>query len=233
MTARFFAPDEYEAYLQQRERLAEWYVAGLDIGQSQDPTALCVLRVMPQEDDKATFQAVHLERFKLGTPYPKVVSSVVDLVRRPEMGHRWHLVLDATGVGRPVVDMFKDALGGQQDHLCAVTITAGNKVTGSRLSFGVPKQVLVTQLLILLETGRLVFADMPAMEQLLAEIPDFRVKITTAGNATWGTWRDGAHDDMILSLAIAAWFGERTESKGRQVAHSRPGQAPWSGGGVW
>jgi hypothetical protein len=64
---------------------------------------------------------------------------------------------------------------------------------------------------------------MPAMEQLLSEIPDFRVKITTAGNAIWGTWRDGAHDDLILSLAIAGWYGVRLDGRTK---------GGWTGGGV-
>ena len=197
------------------ERQRELSVIGLDLGQSQDYTALSVLRVLPQLNDKSSMQAVHLERFKLGTPYPQIVDSVLRLTQRPELGDQWHLVVDATGVGKAVVDLFKDGLGSEKRRLTAVTITAGNAVTGGRQNCGVPKRDLVTTLLVLLETGRLVFADLPEMAQLSAEMLDFRVKITTSGNAIWGSWREGSHDDLVLSVAMAAWWAERKEKRGR------------------
>jgi hypothetical protein len=50
----------------------------------------------------------HLERFKLGTPYPDIVEKVVDMFqRKPLKGAT--LAIDMTGVGRPVVDMFVKA----------------------------------------------------------------------------------------------------------------------------
>ena len=199
----------------QQERLREWSVIGLDLGQSQDYTALSVLRVLPQLNDKSSMQCGHLERFKLGTSYTTIVDSVLRLTQRPELGDQWHLVVDATGVGKAVVDLFKDGLGSEKRRLTAVTITAGNSVTGGRSNCGVPKRDLVTTLLVLLESGRLVFADLPEMAQLSAEMLDFRVKITTSGNAIWGSWREGSHDDLVLSVAMAAWWAERQEKRGR------------------
>ena len=199
----------------QQERLREWSVIGLDLGQSQDYTALSVLRVLPQLDDKSLLQCGHLERFKLGTSYTTIVDSVLRLTQRPELGDAWHLVIDGTGVGKAVTDLFKDGLGTQKSRLTAVTITAGSAVTGGRANCGVPKRDLVTTLLVLLESGRLVFADLPEMAQLSAEMLDFRVKITTSGNAIWGSWREGSHDDLVLSVAMAAWWAERQEKRGR------------------
>ncbi len=37
---------------------------------------------------------------------------------------------------------------------------------------------------------------------------NFKVKITTSANETFGAWREGQHDDMVLSVAMAAWLGE-------------------------
>lgn len=28
-------------------------------------------------------------------------------------------------------------------------------------------------------------------------------------NDSYGSWREGAHDDMVLAVAIAAWWAER------------------------
>jgi len=76
-------------------------------------------------------QCVHLERFKLVTPYPQIVDSVLRLTQSPELDDDWHLVLDGTGVGKAVADLFKAGLRSQESRLTAVTITAGNALTAA------------------------------------------------------------------------------------------------------
>ena len=44
---------------------------------------------------------------------------------------------------------------------------------------------------------------------LIRELETFRVKITEAANETFGAWREGQHDDLLLAVALAAWAGER------------------------
>jgi hypothetical protein len=44
---------------------------------------------------------------------------------------------------------------------------------------------------------------------LVRELLNFQVKITPAANEAFGTWREGAHDDLVLAVAIAAWAAER------------------------
>src|SRR5437016_2622131 len=66
---------------------------GLDLGQSRDPSALSVVEraeVFPGEMDWVTyerrrllrFRVLYLERVLLGTPYPRVVERVRQVVRR-------------------------------------------------------------------------------------------------------------------------------------------------------
>ena len=43
---------------------------------------------------------------------------------------------------------------------------------------------------------------------LVHELTTFQTKDTLAGNETFGAWREGAHDDLVLAVALAAWFGE-------------------------
>ena len=50
------------------------------------------------------FQVGHLERVPLGTPYPGIVAHVGRLLTKLP-GHP-ELVIDFTGAGRPVFDMF-------------------------------------------------------------------------------------------------------------------------------
>jgi len=118
------------------------------------------------------------------------------------------LVVDGTGCGRPVVDLFHQ-VPGLVVH--PVLITGGD--TLSRDEFGywhVPKRDLVGVVQVLLESERLKFAAaLPEARTLTAELLNFQAKITTAANDTYGAWRQGTHDDTVLGLAIALWFAER------------------------
>jgi hypothetical protein len=127
------------------------------------------------------------------------------------------LVVDQTGVGRAVVDMFTDAMRGRVNRdFCPVTITAGHEVTHSeRGQLRVPKKDLVGALQALLQTRRLRVAKaLPDAAVLVRELETFRVKVTEAANETFGAWREGQHDDLVLAVALAAWMGEKCLPEG-------------------
>jgi hypothetical protein len=64
-----------------------------------------------------------------------------------------------------------------------------------------------------LQTQRLRIARaLPEAELLLKELQNFRVRVTAAANETFGEWREGQHDDLVLATALAAWAGERALS---------------------
>src|SRR4051794_14067655 len=101
------------------ETLREFAI-GVDLGQKQDFTALCVVEraeVMFNDRDPVTWQcrretrfAVrHLERVRLRTPYPEIVERIKELTRDPALTGRRSLVVDATGVGAPIVDLLHAA----------------------------------------------------------------------------------------------------------------------------
>jgi hypothetical protein len=186
-----------------------YYFVGLDLGQAADFTALAVLeRPAVPPGVQALYGMRHLQRFPLATPYTEIVPAVARLVAdRPLAGHV-SLVVDQTGVGRAVVDMLKRSA---QCHVVPVTITGGQNVTeaedGSR---HVPKKELVTCLQLLLQSRRLRIArSLPEAETLVRELENFRVKITLAAHETFGAWREGQHDDLVLAAALAGWWGER------------------------
>ena len=59
---------------------------------------------------------------------------------------------------------------------------------------------------------RLIRALIDAAAGLLrAELLNFRVKITAAANETFGAWREGEHDDLVLAVALACWAGEHVK----------------------
>lgn len=191
-----------------------WYV-GWDIGQSIDPSAVAVLnhRVVPLQEwdtnhetkvfrQKSTthFDVRHLERLPLGMAYPLQIQHVTNLMgREPLLSARAQLVIDFTGVGRPVFDMCQRA--GLRPH--GVLITAGNEVTSDGTISHVPKQYLISQLEARLHSGELKIASNIADAGALAdELKDFARKVSESGRVTFNA-RSGSHDDLVLSLAIA------------------------------
>jgi len=99
---------------------------------------------------------------------------------------------------------------GVRAKLQPITITAGHKSSpGEMGGWLVPKRELVSTLQVLLQSRRIKLAPgLPATKMLVRELLDFKVKITPAANETFGAWREGAHDDLVLAIAIAAWVGE-------------------------
>jgi len=147
----------------------------------------------------AIFQVGHLERVPLGTPYPGIVAHVGRLLDRLPAGTE--LVIDHTGVGRPIFDMFTYA----GISPVGVSITAGTAETRDGAICCVPKLTLVSRLQALLHEGRLkIQKELPEAETLARELQEFRVEFTAAGHLTFNA-RSGKHDDLVLALAIAIW----------------------------
>ena len=186
------------------------YVLGLDLGQTQDFTALAVLERQPLSAGAATAKAEfalrHLRRFPLGTPYPAIVSAVTTM-RKTGSLFRAALIVDQTGVGRAVVDGLRQAAGG----VVPVTITGGHAVTVTEDgSFHVPKKELVTTLQMVLQSRCLQIArGLPEAATLVRELQQFQVRITASAHETFSVWRAGQHDDLVLAVALACWWAER------------------------
>lgn len=184
----------------------QFYV-GLDLGQVQDYSALAILEWLPKELSSAVR---HLRRFPLGTPYPRICEEVRALVLRPPLVGKVQLVVDATGVGRPVLDMFRRA---QLGHgVIGISIHGGDNVSREPAvsGFRVPKRDLVSNLQLLFQERRLkISKDLPEAEVLVQELRNFRVQISESGNDTYGVWRSGEHDDLVLAVSLAAWLAER------------------------
>ena len=91
----------------------------------------------------------------------------------------------------------------------SVTITGGDAVTRSGSETGVPKRHLVSVVRVLLQSGRLrVAAALPEADTLVRELSACRAKMTAAAHDTYGGWREGAHDDLVLVAALTCRHGE-------------------------
>jgi hypothetical protein len=183
------------------------YFTGLDLGQTQDFTALAVAERTTVSDPAREGQTVfhfairHLHRWPLGTSYPQVVADVKALFAAPPLTGTV-LAIDRTGVGRAVVDQFVSA--GISASLRPLTSTGGEKSGGG----SVAKKDLVGAVQVPLQNRRLRIAEgLPLASVLAEELAAFRVKITLAGNETFEAWRERDHDDLVLAVAMALYLG--------------------------
>jgi hypothetical protein len=207
----------------------QWFV-GLDLGQSQDHTAVVLLErvtIWQQERDAATldkitdttFNVRHLERMKLGTPYQGVVERVRGIVEMPQLVGSATLVVDATGVGGPVVNLLQEAV--KKTPIVPVIITGGDRPIYQDGRYRVPKRDLISGLTVTLETGKLKISQrLPEAKTLTKELANMRVKISSSGHDAYEAWRSGDHDDMVLALALALWRAKAAVR--RQMAVARP-----------
>jgi hypothetical protein len=204
--------------------VADFYV-GLDLGQSNDYTALAVIQKVPpfEETAKHELHLRHLERYALKTPYTTIADHVRDLLQGPPFTEdiregnpgrfgfvkvrkpQTELVVDRTGVGVAVTDLLKE----RNLRFIGVTITGlGQKVnsTGVR-EYSVPKQDLVAALEVPFHTGKLKIAeDLELWPALREELLNFRRKQNArTTHISYEHWRESDHDDLVLAAALACW----------------------------
>jgi hypothetical protein len=198
----------------------------LDLGQAQDYSAVAGLLREPTIDPSVSekefrrYTVTGLKRWELGTPYPQVVADVCRISEHEEARGQ-PLVIDATGVGRAVVDMFRQARREQKlhCHIVAVTITGVSAAGGGVMKSGpspsgdwiAVKKDLVAVMQTVVQYDRLTIDPrLPLAAVLGKELKAFRVKVKlSTGNETFEAWREREHDDIVLAVALGVWYGER------------------------
>ena len=208
------------------------YVVSVDLGQSQDYTAICILRhsvVLPdrqtwtsdekrqvhKQDFTEHFDVVWMERLRLGMSYVDQTAYIAEVLRRPPLPANTPLVIDQTGVGAPVGDILAKA--GLKPY--RVTIGSGNEaIRHGAYEHTVPKSLLIAGLEARSHTKELRIAEeLTEAGPLKEELKDFQRHISEAGRVAFGA-RTGKHDDLVLAVAIALWFA----TSGRPISSSEP-----------
>jgi len=207
------------------------FFVGLDLAQASDWTALCLLeRREPVIGAEASYDCSHLERWR-GESYtavPPRVERMLNVLQAQYQSRRLTakaafrhplppepkiaLLVDKTGVGAAVID-FLNAAG--LDPI-GVTIHGGDRVTkADGDDFRVPKRDLAAVVAMLLQQRRLKIAEaLPLAGTLRHELESFRVTISASGHDRYAagddalSWREKPHDDLVLSVALAAWYAE-------------------------
>jgi hypothetical protein len=172
------------------------YTLGLDLGAARDPSA-CAIVEHKGDGREALHRVVYLHRWPLNTPYPTVARDVADLMARPPMPGQ-SLALDATGIGRAVVDMLATA---RLDCTVAPYVITAGINSGQRT---VTKADLIAGLQAALGEGRLKVADLPLAPILLRELEGWRVEVSAAGTVRYDIARDGhGHGDLCVAVGLA------------------------------
>jgi hypothetical protein len=176
---------------------------GVDLGQAGDYTAITAMEFHP---DTAYIRG--LERMR-HIPYtarddkPSVVARVKEIMGLPQLTDA-HLLMDFTGVGRPIRDIFLE----KGLKPITITITGGNLVHPQYGGFSVPKRDLVFALVALFQSGELHIPAMsPETQTLVHELMNFKMKIKKeTGHDSYEAWRESDHDDLVLAASLPAWF---------------------------
>ena len=193
---------------------SHFYIA-LDFGKLQDHSALTLLeyRVIPTGTlDPYTRQPLfrrelHLrliERFPLHTPFLQVLARVSRLAQHYAIQHHGSLIVDATGLGDPLVELIQAQR--LPLNFVPVKITSGLQVTRSTAGHNVPKSILIARLEFLLEHGHLLIAAEASQSDLLRhELMHFERKLHPGGRTTFAAGSTN-HDDLVMSLSLAGWW---------------------------
>jgi len=188
------------------------YVLAVDLGQTNDHTAIIGLR----RTDGNSLECVGIERLALGMSYPAQVEYIAELARSDELSGRCIVAVDATGVGAAVVDMLRPKV--RPAPFYAVTITSGDTVTKEYLRWRVPKRDLIAAAQVALQQHRVKLPRSSGeAATLVEELLAYRVTIGASGHDSYGNdWRQAPHDDLVLALAIGIYVADATA---RQAAH--------------
>lgn len=218
------------------------FFLGVDLGQAQDYTALAVLEqkmkmqskprpqgaegfISPGDKLVSYYHLRQLERMPLNTPYTVVADHVYRTMQIPDLLGETALLVDATGVGRPVIDMMRV----KKLSPIPIIIHGGYAdPTQAEDGYHVPKRDLVSSLLILFQSQRIKIApNMPFTAELESELQNFHVKVNDRARDSYGAWREGDHDDLVLAVAMAAWYANITEPWERQIERAKPKHRDW------
>jgi len=205
---------EVEALIN-KQKGAEALFYGLDIGRVQDYSTLSisVRYILPIGTTinslLSKYYCVYLKRYPLQTPYEVIEDDCAMWWKwADEINLTRHFVADMTGVGAPVVEGLKK----RGVRCTGVVITGGHQESNPAIGeYHVPKATLATQLVRTAQMGRFqIYKSMQFAAEFKEELGNFgydQNKMT--GAISYEALDERIHDDLVISVALPVWFGER------------------------
>lgn len=199
------------------------HTIGISVGPPSDSTGLVVLETddgskpLPASDyrdliyprpeprpEPPAGPVVHavrrIQRFPPGTSYSAMrdaIEKLLEALASPVV------VLDRTGIGKPISDTFQ----WPKADTIPVLLTAGERDTSAR-PWRIPRRDVADLLQLALQERRLTIAKSTLAADLAKDLRTFDPK---PGNGAAGelAWRDRPSDDLVLALCVALEEAER------------------------
>ncbi|HYP13022.1 MAG TPA: hypothetical protein VEQ63_03790 [Bryobacteraceae bacterium] len=196
------------------------WIVGVDLGQRQDYSAVAALEVHEaayDERDPITadfrrelrYRVRLAERVQLETPYTELVRRLRAMTADAALAGKCTLVVDATGVGAPVLELLRAA--GPRCRIVPVMITGGDQEGSDGTVYRVPKQDLMLGMQVLLEQRKLDIAKRAGFSrELVSELGEMRATPTGFGRQRFGPASSAKHDDLVMALSLACWWVRKT-----------------------
>jgi hypothetical protein len=207
--------------MSQKQQQIQHLYFGLDLGKRRDYSALAILEYIrpfytrqnfttyttEAEYEEPRYAIRFLERIPLETRYTDVVGRIsAKIYYALNRSYDCTLIVDATGVGQPVVEMFRDLP--PRATLAPVVITAGGSESKAKDEWRVPKNDLIAGLQVMLESGSLKIATgLKYGDALMEELLEFRSAPNSKGSDSY----EGPQDDLVLALSLAVWRARKHE----------------------
>lgn len=187
-------------------------ILGNDLGQAQDPSALCAVERVKLEQPvlkrKYRYVVRYLDSYPLGMSYPDQVEKTCKTLSHPAF-RKAKCGVDYTGVGRPVYDMLKVAR--PPVLLYPLLTTGGSNATydPKTRELHVPKVDLVGNLQVLVYAKLVAWHEkLPLAAAFIEQLARFERKQKRDTGYTSYNAATGAHDDLVSALMIACYIGE-------------------------
>ena len=188
--------------------------SALDLGQAQDFTAWVITERSstlvadhPRKWEHET-SVRHIERFPPGTAYAEIFGTLRERYIHQPLNNTT-LVVDQTGVGKPVMDLLshtKIPCSRRKVSITTATTDGADGVGG----WLIPKKDLVGLLQVMLQNRKIKIAEsLDYASVLMEELQHFQMKTSLVSDTADISWRERPHDDLVLALALACWQAER------------------------
>lgn len=183
-------------------------ILGVDPGKRRDPAAIAVLEVQTKAVGDLLvdwYKVIGLAELDLGLDHVSVVEKVKGVYQNIKVEDP-RLVVDATGVGEPVIDMMRR----EKMNPVPIGITGGeqwnNRPGGG---YNVPKKDIAVKLAVTFETGRIkLLKGLRYSDKLIQQLQMFTAKHKNPDSDNVSFEAEKGHDDLVLAIAIAIWWYE-------------------------
>ncbi len=194
----------------------QWIIS-TDIAKNYDRTTIAVFEKCNdfQPDGRCVSYIIARDLKQIEQmPYTELGRTMVRLDSNADLHGNNDLLVDSTGVGEGVCDIFEEMgllpnriVFTSGEHSRLKTASKGFGGFAPRTTFNVPKAELIDTLKIGLEQRRVRIASgIPFEEDIKKQFSHFVGELTRTKKITYNNDDPNVHDDIVSSFAMAAWF---------------------------